>query len=160
LQKLKTANTLNQKALGTTGHKWKTADIGHPRLAMDCYINMQTHWVHLLIREDTQLKETFQKPEAKFTFGTVINLFYTPKTQLKLKHTLSTVQQVAMASFPSQDTSCTPCNLAFKGTMIKPSLMKIHYCVQNLIRRTETHKYDGMILSLTIHGCATNYLNK
>jgi hypothetical protein len=53
VQKLKTANTLNQTALGTTGHKWKTADILYSRLAMECYINMQADLVHLLIRVDT-----------------------------------------------------------------------------------------------------------
>jgi hypothetical protein len=55
VQKLKTADTINQTALRITGHKWKTADIWYSRLTKDCDINVQTYWAHLPTREDTQV---------------------------------------------------------------------------------------------------------
>ena len=96
-------------ALRITGHKWKTTDIWYSRLTKDCYINMQQCRAHLLTREGTQVKQPSppQKKKAKFTFGTVIKtLLYVPRNT-KLAHTLSTVQQVAMVSFPPQDFACT-----------------------------------------------------
>jgi hypothetical protein len=61
VQKLETADTLNQTALRTTGHKWKTMDIWYSRLTKDCYTNMQIYWAHRLTLEDTKVKERLKK---------------------------------------------------------------------------------------------------